>query len=111
MSLINCPECGKQASDKAHFCPHCGYPFSELTQNNSDRQLTTEHAPNTTETINTGDSSNKTIANELVQENNKGITSSDNNLPNPEGERIKIEPFQEMTPNENDPGEKKPRQS
>ena len=25
MSLINCPSCGKQMSDKAIQCPHCGY--------------------------------------------------------------------------------------
>lgn len=27
MALIKCPECGKQVSDKAKFCPSCGYPF------------------------------------------------------------------------------------
>lgn len=26
MALINCTECGKQISDKAEFCPHCGCP-------------------------------------------------------------------------------------
>lgn len=25
MALINCPECGNQISDKAKFCPHCGF--------------------------------------------------------------------------------------
>lgn len=25
--LIKCPECKLQVSDKAAFCPHCGYPF------------------------------------------------------------------------------------
>lgn len=24
MALIKCPECGKQVSDKALVCPHCG---------------------------------------------------------------------------------------
>ena len=24
MALIKCPECGKQISDKAEVCPHCG---------------------------------------------------------------------------------------
>ena len=24
MSLMKCPECGQQVSDKADFCPHCG---------------------------------------------------------------------------------------
>lgn len=27
--LVNCPECGKQISDKAKACPHCGYPMEE----------------------------------------------------------------------------------
>ena len=27
MAVIKCPECGKQVSDKAKFCPSCGYPF------------------------------------------------------------------------------------
>lgn len=25
--LINCPECGKEISDKAESCPKCGYPL------------------------------------------------------------------------------------
>ena len=29
MALISCPECNKQISDKAKFCPHCGFPFIE----------------------------------------------------------------------------------
>ncbi|PKM79835.1 MAG: hypothetical protein CVU89_16595 [Firmicutes bacterium HGW-Firmicutes-14] len=28
MSLINCPECNKQISDKAEACPYCGLPGS-----------------------------------------------------------------------------------
>lgn len=27
MSLIQCPECGKEISNKATSCPHCGYPI------------------------------------------------------------------------------------
>ena len=27
MALINCPECGKEISDKAPACIHCGYPM------------------------------------------------------------------------------------
>lgn len=29
MALIACPECGKQISDKAPACIHCGYPLQE----------------------------------------------------------------------------------
>ena len=35
MSLVNCPECGIEISDKAQSCPHCGMPFSiQRNQNN-----------------------------------------------------------------------------
>ena len=30
MSLISCPECGKQVSDKAVSCPYCGNPIQTL---------------------------------------------------------------------------------
>lgn len=29
MSLIKCPECGKEVSDRAPTCIHCGYPLHE----------------------------------------------------------------------------------
>lgn len=29
MALINCPECGKEVSDMADVCIHCGYPLNE----------------------------------------------------------------------------------
>lgn len=28
MALISCPECGKQISDVAESCPHCGFPVA-----------------------------------------------------------------------------------
>ena len=28
MALISCPECGKEVSDRAPACIHCGYPLS-----------------------------------------------------------------------------------
>lgn len=30
MALINCPECGKEVSDKAANCPNCGYPLEAV---------------------------------------------------------------------------------
>ena len=30
MALIKCPECGKEISDKANACVHCGYPLDTL---------------------------------------------------------------------------------
>lgn len=29
MSLIKCPECGKEVSDKSEICIHCGYPINK----------------------------------------------------------------------------------
>lgn len=29
MAMINCPECGKDISDKASSCPHCGNPLTQ----------------------------------------------------------------------------------
>lgn len=31
MALIKCHECGNQVSDKATYCPHCGYPLLDKT--------------------------------------------------------------------------------
>ena len=30
MSLINCPECGHQVSDRAKACPNCGFPIENI---------------------------------------------------------------------------------
>ena len=30
MALIKCPECGKQISDKAEVCPHCGIEVQKV---------------------------------------------------------------------------------
>lgn len=30
MALITCPECSGTISDKAYFCPHCGYPMQNV---------------------------------------------------------------------------------
>lgn len=30
MALIQCPECGREISDKSKACVHCGYPLAEL---------------------------------------------------------------------------------
>jgi hypothetical protein len=36
MSLIECPECKKQISDKAVSCPNCGYPLNKQQTDNAD---------------------------------------------------------------------------
>ena len=40
MALIKCPECGKEVSDKAEVCIHCGYPLlKHATQNNIKKNI------------------------------------------------------------------------
>ena len=34
MALIKCPECGKEVSSRAEVCIHCGYPLSEIYNEN-----------------------------------------------------------------------------
>ena len=37
MSLVKCPECGKEISDKSNTCIHCGYPIEQdIIQNKYD---------------------------------------------------------------------------
>lgn len=36
MALIICPECGKEISNKAKYCIHCGYPLDELKEETSN---------------------------------------------------------------------------
>lgn len=38
MALIQCPECGKEISDKVVACPHCGYPLTDGSQSPPDLQ-------------------------------------------------------------------------
>ena len=35
MALIKCPECGKEVSDKAVACIHCGFPLNQLEKDNN----------------------------------------------------------------------------
>jgi uncharacterized OB-fold protein len=37
--LINCPECGKQISDKAEACIFCGLPSSYFSQSTDEKNI------------------------------------------------------------------------
>jgi hypothetical protein len=39
MALINCPECGKEISDKALSCPNCGVPMHNALDNALDVEI------------------------------------------------------------------------
>ena len=45
MALVSCPECGKEISDVARFCPHCGYAMREAAANQVKRTPLTERKP------------------------------------------------------------------
>ena len=38
MALITCKECGKQVSDQAASCPHCGAPIKAATPASAQQQ-------------------------------------------------------------------------
>ena len=40
--LIKCPECDLQVSDKATFCPHCGYPLQPDINESLEAKITSE---------------------------------------------------------------------
>jgi hypothetical protein len=42
MALINCPECGKQISDKAENCIHCGLPLHSSSSQNLNSPVSVE---------------------------------------------------------------------
>lgn len=48
MALINCPQCGKQVSDKAAKCPHCGLDLATLS---SQTEVKTSESETTTKPI------------------------------------------------------------
>lgn len=41
MALIKCPECGKEVSDKAPTCIHCGFPLSATIATPTSTQTST----------------------------------------------------------------------
>lgn len=41
MALIKCPECGKEVSDKATACIHCGFPLSATTRSTNQQHKPT----------------------------------------------------------------------
>ncbi len=49
MALINCPECGKEVSNRAVSCPNCGLPLQNNPQTESSNKQElgiTEKDPN-----------------------------------------------------------------
>lgn len=51
MALIKCPECGKEISDKATYCPNCGCPSKEF---NTPKELSENENPQMFNCVNCG---------------------------------------------------------
>jgi len=41
MALIKCPECGREVSNLAPTCIHCGYPLNEVQTDTQSQQVST----------------------------------------------------------------------
>ena len=39
MAIIKCPECGRDVSDKAAYCPNCGYPVDLINSTSDDMSI------------------------------------------------------------------------
>lgn len=77
MSLIKCPECDKEISDKAKCCIHCGYPLKELknTKDVNHENLSINNNKYSVKLTSKGDSSVKTI--KVIREELKlGLTEA-----------------------------------
>ena len=44
MALIKCPECGKEISDQAPACIHCGFPLDKMNKKPGKVLLTRANA-------------------------------------------------------------------
>lgn len=57
MALVNCPECGKEFSDKAQACPNCACPISEIaaaTNSVTTKKLVKDYIIGAAKAINPG---------------------------------------------------------
>jgi len=59
MALIKCGECGKEISDKANMCVHCGNPLNEDVAQKSNVNINEPLTTSDTSNMNT----NETLAN------------------------------------------------
>ena len=62
MALINCPECGKQVSDKAYSCPECGFPIKDYMESKSEENKEKSNEYIAEENIEESDSENKVFS-------------------------------------------------
>jgi len=46
MSLVKCPECQSEVSDRASSCPKCGFPLKESAVSSKEKIVTVNKAEN-----------------------------------------------------------------
>lgn len=72
MSLINCPECNREISDRAGACPHCGFP---INAKNAETVSYTTHA---------------SMSNSTFSQNQLQAPQYNNNIPKPQNSPLGI---------------------
>ena len=81
MSLITCTECGREISDKASHCVHCGCPMEEILRGSiSDANATNEKTPKRIALVVTGFDKDKIFA--TVNKLKKYTTESEDAIRN-----------------------------
>ena len=69
MSMIKCTECGKEISDKATACPHCGCPMTEILSATKENKKEEKVKPIKIKEPITPEQKNKRIFNMSVTQN------------------------------------------
>ena len=72
MALIKCPECGRDISDKANACVHCGYPLSKVADNAEKKESNKEWYTNNEKYCEIEEKKEVTMLNNVI--NNEPIT-------------------------------------
>lgn len=66
MALVNCPECGKEISDKSKACIHCGFPLEDTEPKESANGIVHLFEGYAANSLSVGDVSN--IFSDVMQE-------------------------------------------
>lgn len=91
MSLIICPECGKNFSDKAPACPNCGYPTNLINSDNSEENNIIE------DTIKEDTPTTDSVTSNIIQ--GEYSTSQTNSQPNTSKAKTKSKKEVNIDPN------------
>lgn len=68
VALINCPECGKEVSDKATACIHCGFPLLKTRNTLCTIENKTHDLSEIINRLDSADTTDKKIMNDIEDE-------------------------------------------